>query len=1270
MKNKGIFSFLALNWALALAFLSCGDAGLGEKVDLEAPVIAITSHTNMNYIGYDAVISGTCSDNKEVTEVLLSYTIDGASYSQKATLSEDGLSWSCSLHFDQNAEIQLSAQAYDKSKNESENSVAYLTLIVDSEDPDVKSFFLRRNNSIPISLSEISDLEEVVKGENSSSNKYKLQNEKITLVSEIKDNYRLATAKVTIVDENNDAILSDISYDQATSPYSAEFTVTHDALVAANSALEKGVHYLKPVLTVEDAARNSCVFSKGYFVWYPESDLPKIELGETEGKIVTAKNSQFHPVFFDDDGLEEIYSGLIEKEIWEAALSENDDSIAAAFESLKDSAFTKTTLSGTSDYAPTIEGPSDSGAFYFVCAAKDKKDDSSTGVFAYKSCPVTVTSDDDPVLFLSSPEENTTPSLTDGKSFTVQAYALDNKALSDIAIAWIPGSSLSSAQIEEAENLISKKFSSITEGGSYTDSASGSRIYRLSVEGTSEAVVNKKSYKKMTFSKTFDITKDFYVNGSLENTTKTFVLYAKDSDSNETFKTFRLGSYTDLPEISLTYWTDLDSTKKNFDDITNAGNKLSTFYTEISVSGTKGISVSSTSASLKTSAGDTSELEIKNGQIVIENVKVDYTYTLTVKARDIFGNENTLTKTVKTAAIPQLEKIYSEMKNGIILSEGDTLTLFAQFATSVKITGSPKILLTNIQGLAANQYAQYVSGSGGDTLKFTYTVPANAYTADGEKVSSDSKITLNGAGITCDGSALSEENLSLKDSEEVLAKDSVIYIDAVLPTVAAFSPEKNSYSLESGSTEISLEFSEAVYKESGNITIRRKSSADKPWAIPIVLTSDEFSSLYSEMEDWAKLAMIGTSTGESSLSDTTGMALGPYVKTTHGIILADDETAGGIVSDTSTKYLLQFDLDPHAADGTVGQLRSALESINYHQTVIDVTSSDVSLSADNKTLTITVPSSLFVDGREYEVLLDSGILQDSAGNLFGGIEAGEFTFWTNKTATPVIRVERYSHGWGAKEANADGSVNAALENEDVTTRPTGYVRVRIDSETNDASIKYGFDTRSPDETTVSDLLAATTHNNGESYCPAAYTLAEYQALETKSDYSDIFVLGDPSLYQAHRYYIKAVAAAANLSDSDAGYEGAYKTVIFYKDPRCGSVTSGQNEVTAKALKIQGKDREDGISIMAGFPLRDATPDERYQKYAYQIIKDDCDGTHMPSDYVVTNDDHVLISYDFVSSWYIQTVRTNWQNNSEAAPGAPSYGCFYYTYDRTYWDARN
>ncbi len=1264
MKNKGIFSLLALSWAVALTFLSCGDAGLGEKVDLEAPVIAITSHTNMNYIGYDAVISGTCSDNKEVTEVVLSYTIDGNLYSQKATLGDDGLFWSCSLHFNQNAEIQLSAQAYDKSKNKSENSIAYLTLIVDSEDPDVKSFYLRRNNSIPIALSEISDLEDVVKGENSSSNKYKIQNEKITLVSEIKDNYHLASARLTIVDENNDAILSDISYDQTTSPYSAEFTVSHDQLVAASSALQKGVHYLKPVLTVSDAAGNSCVFSKGYFVWYPESDLPKIELGDKDGKIVTAKKSQFHPAFFDDDGLEEIYTGVIEKEIWETALSENGDSVGAAFESLKDSAFTKTLLSGTSDYAAALEGPADSGSYYFVCAAKDKKDDSSQCVFAYKSCPVTVTSDDAPVLLLSSPEENTSPNLTDGTSFTVQAYALDNKPLSDLAIAWIPGSTISSAEIEEAENLISKKFSSITEGGSYTDSASGSKIYRLPVEKTSETVVNKKPYKKMTFSKTFDITKDFSVNGSLENTTKTFVLYAKNSDSNETFKTFRLGSYTDLPEISLTYWTDLDSTKKNFDDITNVGNKLSTFYTEISVSGAKGIPVSTTSASLKTSAGDTSELEIKDNQIVIENVKVDYTYTITVKAKDIFGNEKTLTKTVKTAAIPQLEKIYSEMKKGVILSEGDTLTIFAQFATGVKVTGRPKILLTNIQGLAANQYAEYVSGSGGDTLKFTYTVPSNACSADGEKVSSDSKITLNGADITCDGSSLSEENLSLKDSEEVLAKDSVIYIDAVLPAVTTSSPEKNSYSLKSSSTKISLEFSEAVYKETGSITIRRKSTADKAWAIPIVLTSDEFSALYSEMEDWAKLVMIGSTTGESILSDTTGMAIGPYVKTTHGILLADDENEGGVTSDTNTKYVLQFDLDPHAVDGTVGQLRSALESIGYHQTVIDVTSSAVSLSDDNKTLNITVPSSLFVDGREYEVLLDSGILRDAAGNLFNGIEAGDFTFWTNKTAAPVIRVDRYSHGWGAKEVNADGSINAALENEDITTRPTGYVRVRIDSETNDASIKYGIETRSPDETSVIGLLSKPTPNPGTSYCPKAYTLSEYQALKTANDYSGIFVLGDPSFYQAHRYYIKAVASAANLSDSEPGYEGAYKTIIFYQNPRCGS----SNEAIAKALKIQGKDREDGITIMAGFPLRDANPDERFQKYAYQITKSDCDGSHMPSDYK-TNDDHLLISYDFVSSWYIQTKRTNWQDNSDSAPGTPSYGCFYYAYDRTYWDAR-
>lgn len=242
----------------------------------------------------------------------------------------------------------------------------------------------------------------------------------------------------------------------------------------------------------------------------------------------------------------------------------------------------------------------------------------------------------------------------------------------------------------------------------------------------------------------------------------------------------------------------------------------------------------------------------------------------------------------------------------------------------------------------------------------------------------------------------------------------------------------------------------------------------------------------------------------------TGQFIGPYKKSMQGIKLEKEN----YVPDIDTKFVLDFDIgiwettethpigktfdDNHAykaptSTTSAGEIRAVLEKAGLHQRVLDVTSTNVKV--DGKVVTITFPKGLIdktdalPDGREWELVFEKGTFLDITGNEFGAgltkdaiqengtqIEVsntwkrgrtsiidgskplvliktnGNEYFNSDKVATPVVRVDRYSYGLGIRQANADGTLTAPIANDGVKT--TGYVRVRIDCETKDATVVY------------------------------------------------------------------------------------------------------------------------------------------------------------------------------------------------------------------------
>ena len=517
--------------------------------------------------------------------------------------------------------------------------------------------------------------------------------------------------------------------------------------------------------------------------------------------------------------------------------------------------------------------------------------------------------------------------------------------------------------------------------------------------------------------------------------------------------------------------------------------------------------------------------------------------------------------------------------------------------------------------------------------------------------------------------------------------------------------------------KITLTFAENVYKEVGNIILQRKGD----WAIPAVMERDEFLSVYNKMDATNKELIMKTSDGKELLHGQTGIAVGPYRKITHGIKLDGSNTK--YVPDESTKYVLAYELGLYKGeaalnDGTatgtfnakVSDIRSAFESVDYHRHYVDVASDNVKITDNNK-VEITF-SETIEDGREWELIIPPTAFRDNAENFYKGMNldklkgeektkmsdineqedaSDKYSVWSNNVAQPVVRVDRYTHGWGANEPILDKNYMRAYsvpstsatktwriiqnytgkykqsEGTDTSASlaPTGYARARIDCETPEANIKYSVlyadgtihtNNAIPagvkyDNTKTSGVVTYKTDNTGE-HNSKRNTISDIAKtnLEVKgnNDYTinNDIIVGDGSYLTARKDYITAYATKTGFEESKNGYEGIFKTIVYVEDNNC-----------SYCINIEGGTAAGGQPNVSGFPLRDATSADdptgagRYSKTCYNI-----NGSN-------NKHNQVFVSYEIISEdWAILLCN---HNHSKDYP-LNSYGGSAYVTKQNYW----
>ncbi|MBI4782545.1 MAG: Ig-like domain-containing protein [Oscillatoriophycideae cyanobacterium NC_groundwater_1537_Pr4_S-0.65um_50_18] len=240
-----------------------------------------------------------------------------------------------------------------------------------------------------------------------------------------------------------------------------------------------------------------------------------------------------------------------------------------------------------------------------------------------------------------------------------------------------------------------------------------------------------------------------------------------------------------------------------------------------------------------------------------------------------------------------------------------------------------------------------------------------------------------------------------------------VAVDNTPPTVAAFTPTNSAKDVLVDSN-LTLVFSEAVQKGSGNITLTTEGEEPIVIAVSsnlITLGSNGSTIVIDPAIDLLSGKIYTISIDAGAFQDT---ANNPYSGTTTWSFTTKGEpinpppdttapTATFSPADEAEAIEAGADLvltfDEAVQKGATGTITLNKTGTNEVQ-LIDVTSSEVTIAGDGKTVTINPVDDLAL-GTNYTIGVSQGAFQDAAGNVFAGITGSTAWNFTTKAAIVV-----------------------------------------------------------------------------------------------------------------------------------------------------------------------------------------------------------------------------------------------------------------------------
>ena len=188
-------------------------------------------------------------------------------------------------------------------------------------------------------------------------------------------------------------------------------------------------------------------------------------------------------------------------------------------------------------------------------------------------------------------------------------------------------------------------------------------------------------------------------------------------------------------------------------------------------------------------------------------------------------------------------------------------------------------------------------------------------------------------------------------------------------------------------------------------------------------------------------------------------------------------------------------------------------------------------------------------------------------------------FESTGVAKPWIRVDRYSYGYGIFQGTANGGASQIANGG--TTKPSGYVRVRVDCETEGASVSYSITGKTKSASNVSST-ADYINDGANSYISAADS---GETVTSTGTGTGIFAFGINDYKKSFRGVITAEASKGSATAQNT--EGIFRTVVCCESPTTENGTRyGSRNGTGSVFSVRGTTGFAGEPSISPFPLRD------------------------------------------------------------------------------------
>lgn len=736
-----------------LTLFSC-TTGLGEAVDIEGPEVRVTkmvciepatadtpenivektTFSTTIYTKKSVTFYGEATDNIGVTKVRVELkwldSSDDYILVNNATLT--GNTWESKVEFSREGACRLRFTAEDSKGNWDIVSEKVVNLFVDETAPVGDAWYIDRQvNGIQYDFKSLEELKAILEADpelTELTNIDVAQNGKFLICGTFTDATGIADGMtLSLFDEDGNKVVDNIGIDgeETSNNYVPKFAINGSAL----GLPESGKHFYEIRYSVADLVTDpkaNSVTDKeiemGWFLWWPESDNPKVSISEYKNGDISktvSTGDRLNITVFDDDAL----AGTVKCVLNGKEKIESENEISSTT---------------TRSIDINITTPDKPQTMILSVSATD-----INGKKLTKEITVYVTDESTPNLILTEPVNNQIPEVTGaGADIKFSGITLDKIESKFLEIVWV---SDSAAQTEEAKKTLAEKWlNTITKENSHTTYAPAEDNKIKVTEGTGDYAGCKllsveliedgkeSSFLKYKFDFTLSLLNDFY-----EDQTKTKYLFARITRDDGVYSDseYKLIGDDVVPEIVA-----IEPTGNMA--IIDQDNDL---YIKFKGTKTNGTEMNAEKYKLYFVDSDGIETEITGSVVdgVFVSEKISKTtiknyadnnivpkYRLCVE--DKLGNKNSVTYQFIISSLPQIKAVTSSAPTNCKI--GDEIDINVVFTKTVtladveKAKDEVKLKLKGIKndknGITADTviYADYVSGSGSTTLIFKYIV--------------------------------------------------------------------------------------------------------------------------------------------------------------------------------------------------------------------------------------------------------------------------------------------------------------------------------------------------------------------------------------------------------------------------------------------------------------------------------------------------------------------------------------------------------------------